>query len=273
MREDGDVLLLLPPSEAKTPGGDGSPLAELPVSNDAMHTARVRVLRAVAAFCARTPRKAQVALKLPPGSAAADLASNIAALEAPTMPALERFTGVLFAALDLPSLTAAQRTCAERSTLVFSGAFGALGGGEPVPLHRVPASATLPRIGGLTSYWKKALAGALLPRVDGEQLVVDLRSSDYAAMWQPAPSHASRVVVVRVLEERCGRLQSVSWSSKHGKGLLARQLLTTHSARRPARTVEDVITAAGRIGYEARPRSAGDGLVGLDLVVPAAPSG
>jgi hypothetical protein len=254
MREDGDVLLLLPPSEAKTPGGDGSPLAELPVSNDAMHTARVRVLRAVAAFCARTPRKAQVALKLPPGSAAADLASNIAALDAPT-------------------LTAAQRACAERSTLVFSGAFGALGGGDPVPPHRVPASATLPRIGGLTSYWKKALAGALLPRVDGEQLVVDLRSSDYAAMWQPAPSHASRVVVVRVLEERGGRLQSVSWSSKHGKGLLARELLTTHSARRPARTAEDVITAAGRIGYEARPRSAGDGLVGLDLVVPAAPSG
>ena len=38
-----------------------------------------------------------------------DLAANIGALDAPTMPALERFTGVLFLALDVSSLTAAQR--------------------------------------------------------------------------------------------------------------------------------------------------------------------
>ena len=62
------------------------------------------MLRAVAAFCRRTPGKARVALKLPPGSAAADLAANIGALDAATMPALDRFTGVLFAALDVASL-------------------------------------------------------------------------------------------------------------------------------------------------------------------------
>jgi uncharacterized protein len=280
------VLILLPPSEAKTPGGDGPSLAELGTSDvpgfagarengalddHALHAARLRVLRAVSAFCRRTPGKARTALKLPPGTAAADLAANIAALDAPTMPALERFTGVLFAAIDVPSLTAAQRAWAEQSTLVFSGAFGALGGGEPVPLHRVPASATLPRVGGLTPYWKKVLAVVLLPRIDSEQLVVDLRSSDYAAMWQPSPSQASRVVAVRVLEERGGRLQSVSWSSKHGKGLLARELIT---ARRPARTIDDVISAAARMGYDVRPRATVDGApggcgpLGLDLVVP-----
>jgi len=271
-------LLLLPPSEAKTPGGDGASLAELGTAGGlhtdaAMQAARLRVLRTVAAFCRRTPGKARAALKLPPGSAAADLAANIAALDAPTMPALERFAGVLFAALDVPSLTAAQRAWAEQSTLVFSGAFGALGGGEPVPLHRVPASATVPRLGGLTAFWKKVLAVGLLARLDAEPLVVDLRSSDYTAMWQPAPSHASRVVAVRVLEDRGGRLQSVSWSSKHGKGLLARELLTAHSARRPARTVEDVLAAAARIGYEAQPRATSPNASdpvgsGLDLIVP-----
>jgi uncharacterized protein len=281
---DGRVLILLPPSEAKTPGGDGPSLAELDttgvpgsadgpgcaVDDQALHAARLRVLRAVSAFCRRTPGMARTALKLPPGTAAADLAANIAALDAPTMPALERFTGVLFAALDLPSLTPAQRIRAQESTLVFAGALGALRGGELVPLHRVPASATVPRVGGLTAYWKKFLAVSLQPRIDAEQFVVDLRSSDYAAMWQPTPSQASRVVTVRVLEERGGRLQSVSWSSKHGKGLLARELLT---ARRLARTVEDVTSAAERMGYDVRPRATVDGPPGtggpeLDLVVP-----
>ena len=253
------MLLLLPPSEAKVPGGDGPTIAELEgttACDGALYAARVRVLRAVAAFCRRSPAKARVALKLPPGSAAADLAANICALDSPTMPALERFTGVLFAALDVSSLTAAERRRAQRSTLVFSGAFGALAGDEPVPLHRVPASATVPRVGGLTAYWKKVLTLALAPRIEDEPLVVDLRSSDYAAMWQPAPEHAGRVLTVRVLEDRGGRLQPVSWSAKHGKGLLARELLRTHSARRPVRTIDDVAAAAVRIGYDVRPRAA-----------------
>jgi cytoplasmic iron level regulating protein YaaA (DUF328/UPF0246 family) len=276
------VLLLLPPSEAKTPGGDGpslASLASLRAPDDALYAARVRVVRAVAAFCRRTPAKARVALKLPPGSAAADLAANIGALEAATMPALDRFTGVLFAALDVPSMTAGQRVRAARSTLVFSGAFGALSGDEPVPLHRVPASATLPRIGGLATYWKKVLAVALAPRIDDEELVVDLRSSDYAAMWQPKPAQADRVVTVRVVEDRGGRLQPVSWSSKHGKGLLARELLRTDSGRRPVRTVDNVAAAAARIGYGVLPRAAVTGVPamaavrgqlgpGLDLIVP-----
>jgi hypothetical protein len=272
-------LLLLPPSEAKTPGGDGPSLASLagvPTSDDALYAARVRVLRAVASFCRRTPGKARVALKLPPGSAAADLAANIGALDAPTMPALDRFTGVLFASLDVAWMTAKQRRQAYASTLVFSGAFGALAGDEPVPLHRVPASATLPRIGGLATYWRRVLAVSLAPRIDSEQLVVDLRSSDYAAMWQPAPSQAGRVVTVRVLEDRGGRLQAVSWSSKHGKGLLARELLRGDSARRPVRTVDDVASAAGRIGYGVLPRATvtsapglrGELGRGLDLIVP-----
>ena len=156
---------------------------------------------------------------------------------------------------------------------MFSGAFGALTGDEPVPLHRVPASATLPRIGGLATYWKKVLAVALAPRVDAEALVVDLRSTDYAAMWQPSPAQAARVVTVRVLEDRGGRLQPVSWSSKHGKGLLARELLRSDSARRPVRTVDDVAAAAGRIGYEVRDLAFDGHVTRLDLVVPAAPFG
>jgi uncharacterized protein len=258
------VLLLLPPSEAKTPGGGGPSLASLAgmqASDDALYAARVRVLRAVAAFCRRTPGKARAALKLPPGSAAADLAANIGARDAATMPALDRFTGVLFTSLDVAS------------TLVFSGAFGALTGDEPVPLHRVPASATVPRIGGLATYWRKVLAVALAPRIEEAELVVDLRSSDYAAMWHPAPSQVGRVVTVRVLEDRGGRLQPVSWSSKHGKGLLARELLRADSGRRSVRTVDDVAAAAGRIGYEVRERSDGRDQVGLDLLVPATPTG
>jgi hypothetical protein len=262
------VLLLLPPSEAKVPGGDGPPLQSLDDASTPLVAARRDVLTAVAAFCRRSPAAARSALKLPPGSAADDLADNIAVLSAPTMPVLDRFTGVLFAALDTASLSPAQRRRARSSILVFSGAFGVLEGDEPVPAHRVPAAATLPRIGGLTPYWRKRLPATLGPRVDSERLVVDLRSSDYAAMWQPTPRHAARVVVVRVLEDRGGTLRSVSWSAKRGKGLLARELVCAHTSRTPVRTVADVAAGAKRIGYGVQERTTPAGAPGLDLIVP-----
>jgi hypothetical protein len=278
VRDDGAVLLLLPPSEAKLPGGDGPSLDELDravasgslggSAGDApLRVARRAVLSAVAAFCTRTPRKARIALKLPPGSAAGDLAANVAARHSPTMPAFDRFTGVLYTALDVSTLTVAERRRAERSTLVFSGAFGVLAGDEPVPVHRVPASATVPRVGGLATYWKKALGPALLPRVDTTPLVVDLRSSDYAAMWQPSPEHAARVVAVRVLEDRGGVLRSVSWSAKHGKGLLARELLRTDTVRRPVHGVGQVADAGRRLGYDVAERPVASGGTALDLIV------
>lgn len=256
------------------PGGSGPALAccSAPVAGldglDELHDARREVLTAVARFCRRSPAAARTVLKLPAGSAEEDLAANIAALDAPTMPALQRFTGVLFAALDPATLTAPQRRRAASSALVFSGAFGVLAGGEAVPLHRVPASASVPGVGGLTSYWRKVLAHALAPRVDHERLVVDLRSSDYAAMWRPSARQAPRVLGVRVLEDRAGTLLPVSWSAKHGKGLLARELLRSHTSRTPLRTAEHVAAAAERIGYYARLRTPVAGSPALDLILP-----
>ena len=260
------MLLLLPPSEAKVPGGDGAALGD--VLPGPLGRARHDVLTAVATYCRRAPRKAPLVLKLPKGSAAADLADNLAALEAPTMPTLDRFCGVLFEALDVGSLTARQRSLADESVLVFSGAFGALRGDEPVPMHRVPASATLPRVGVLATYWRKRLDALLAPAVDAAGLVVDLRSTDYAAMWQPAAAQRDVVVPVRVLEER--RLpdgtvvrRPMSWPSKHGKGRLARDLLRTHTTSRPLRRVGQVADAGRRLGYQV---VEGPGGIGLDLV-------
>lgn len=271
------MLILLPPSEAKLAGGDGPSLSELGLASggDVLGAARARVLAAVARMSRHDTARVRAALKLPAGSAAADLGANVAVLDSPTMPALQRFSGVLFAALDVASLDRATRRRTAQSVLVFSGAFGVLTAEEPLPLHRVPASATLPRIGGLATFWRKSLAAPMSERLEDAGLVVDLRSSDYAAMWVPADHERRSVVSVRVLERRDGALRPVSWSAKRGKGLLARELLRSDRARTPVRTAEDVCAAAERIGYAVARIGYAVGRGGpsgptraLDLVVP-----
>ncbi|MDQ1671931.1 MAG: uncharacterized protein QOC98_493 [Frankiaceae bacterium] len=261
------VRILLPPSEAKSPGGTGVPLAELGLGTGQLATTRRTVIDAVARLCADRPDDATDLLRLPPGVAEAARAANVAVWQAPTMPALDRFTGVLFDAFAPGSLPPAARARAEESVVVFDGSFGVLGGGDLVPDHRVPAAAMLPDLGGVAALWRPTLAAELPGRFAGH-VVVDLRSTDYAAMWRPGPNDVLDVLTVRILVAQPGtsghrsgeRHAVMSVPSKVGKGLLARALCRT---RRTVRSRRDVLAVARTVGFTPLPTTRGDQ---LDLV-------
>jgi cytoplasmic iron level regulating protein YaaA (DUF328/UPF0246 family) len=80
----------------------------------------------------------------------------------------------------------------------------------------------------------------------GRGLVVDLRSSTYAAFWRPSADLAPRVVTVRVLHEVNGRRQVVSHFNKATKGRIVRDLLTDGSA---PDTPEDLADHLAELGW------------------------
>ena len=57
-------------------------------------------------------------------------------------------------------------------------------------------------------------------------LIVDLRSADYTALWQPAGELAARVLTVRILSPTPrGGYAVISYPSKLAKGQLAAELV------------------------------------------------
>lgn len=220
------MLLLLPPSEGKRPGGEGPALGRrLGLSTPALAGTRVRLVAALRASIRSDRAAAAAGLRLPPGKAAAALAADRAVTTAATLPAVERYAGVVYEALDVASLPADARARAASDVVVLSGLWGVLRGGDPVPDYRVPAAAVVPGLGGVTAHWRRPLAAAMVDLVDGRP-VLDLRSTDYAAMWAVPPRLSDQVVAVRVLAQRPdGRTAPVSFHAKSVKGLLARQVL------------------------------------------------
>jgi cytoplasmic iron level regulating protein YaaA (DUF328/UPF0246 family) len=230
------VILLLPPSGAKTAGGSGPALGRRPAlstpalapQREVLLTALSRAGRADATALAR-------GLRLPPGLARDALTANLAARSAPTRAALDRYSGVLYAALDPAGLTAAARRRADSQVVVLSGLWGVVRGGDAVPDYRVPAAGSLPGVGGVTAHWRGPLAAAV-PDLVGDRPVLDLRSTDYRAMWRPAAALREQVVVVRVLAERGtgpGRTAGpVSYHAKTVKGLLVRHLVSGRTRHR-----------------------------------------
>jgi cytoplasmic iron level regulating protein YaaA (DUF328/UPF0246 family) len=268
------VRILLPPSEAKQPGGRGRALAAQPAGGRVIQPAgelarhRAELFAALARLLERPD--AAGALLLPPSVAESALAVNRRVATAATLPAMRRYAGTVYQGLAVASLSPAATRLARTALLIFSGLLGVSRGGDPVPDYRVPAKAVLPGIGVAGTYWRPRLAG-LLPALLDSGPIVDLRSSDYAAMWRPAPGSppADRLISVRVLSPTpSGRLAVVSYRSKLAKGRLAAALLERQAAGRRITGPSDLLAAWAELGGAGgEPRG-----TALDLIEPAVPT-
>ena len=206
------VLVLLPPSETKWAGPRrGTSLDLGTLTHPGLTAAREQVLDRLIEVSAR-PDAPEV---LGAGASLADVvAANTTLRTRPTAKAAQIYTGVLYDALDLPTLPAA----AARKVLVFSALWGVLQPRDRVPGYRLSMGTTLPGVGPLASFWRPRLTEVL----DPAGVVVDCRSSAYAAAWVPDAHTAARTVGIRVLSG--GKV--VSHAAKHTRGLVARHLLS-----------------------------------------------
>lgn len=227
------VLVLLPPSEGKAAPQDGPPLALDALSLPELTVARETVLDALVGLCAGEGEAAEAAAREVLGLGErlrGEVARNAALRSAPTGPAGEIYTGVLYDALSLPTLPTAARRRAEETLLVFSGLWGAVRPSDHIPAYRCSAGVKLPGLGALGTWWREPL-GRELPTVAADATVVlDLRSAAYARMWQPSGELAERTVTVRVLlstvVDGVAKRSVVSHHNKATKGRLVRDLLT-----------------------------------------------
>ncbi|WP_020573665.1 peroxide stress protein YaaA [Actinopolymorpha alba] len=261
--------ILLPPSEGKATPKSGRPVDLSGLSLPALTPARARVLESLVALCAEPASdQAREVLGLGP-TQAEEIARNARVRDTPAMPARKLYTGVLYDALDLASLSTPARRRADRAILVFSGLWGAVRLGDRIPAYRCPVGSTLPGVGALGAYWRTAMP-EVLAEVARKGLVLDLRSSAYVTMWTPPRGEvARRTAVVRVLHERevNGVLKRsvVSHFNKATKGRLVRDLLTSGARpSSPAALVE--VLQDLKYTVESHP-SRGDRPVQLDLIV------
>ena len=255
------MLILLPPSEGKTPAGRGKPLDLDSLSFPALTPARRKVLDTLLELCRGDGELARTALGLPPGLA--DLVGRNAALpHTPTARADRIYTGVLYDALGLPTLPADARRRASSRVAVVSSLFGLVRPGDRIPAYRLSGDASLPGLGPVAAVWRSAL-DEVVPQAAGG-LVVDLRSTMYAGFWRPHVDLARRVATVRVLHEVEGRRTVVSHFNKATKGRLVRDLLV--DGANPG-SVRGLVTTLERLGWTVEVGEAGRYGTQLDVVV------
>ncbi|MGV0597370.1 peroxide stress protein YaaA [Mycolicibacterium porcinum] len=232
------MIVLLPPSETKRTGGDGPPVRLDILSSPKLTPLRQSLIDELVALAADPPA-CRTALGIS-ASQDAEIERNAGLWQAPTMPAIERYTGVLYDALDIGSLRGAAATRARARLAVGSALFGLLRADDPVPAYRLSASSKLPGQPGLAKRWRPLLE-PVLADIAAHELIVDLRSGSYAGLGRIPDA-----VRVQVLAEHAdGHRTVVSHFNKAHKGHLARALAGSRAEPSDAAAVAAVARRHG----------------------------
>lgn len=232
------MIVLLPPSETKRSGGDGPPLRLDELGSPALGPLRRELVGELVAL-ASDPTTCRRALGISPAQDA-EIERNATLLSSPTIPAIDRYTGVLYDALDVESLRGAAAARARARLAIGSALFGLLRADDQIPAYRLSASSKLPGSPTLAARWRPVLE-PVLAELAAAELVVDLRSGSYAGLGKLADP-----VRVDVLAEHAdGRRTVVTHFNKAHKGRLARALATTRSDPGDAAAVAAVARRAG----------------------------
>lgn len=235
------MKILLPPSETKRPGGEGAPLAVHALALPELSEARSAVIDALVRLCDDEQAALRV-LKLSDRQRA-EVTQNRALRTAPTMPAVDRYTGVLYDALDAGSLGPAARRWLGAHVLIHSAPFGPVGALDLIPTYRLAAGASLPGLAPLRRHWSAPVSDAIAAAEPS--FVLDLRSEAYVALG-PVPSNVPSAYV-RVVTAH-GR--ALNHFNKRSKGLLVRALAEDRASFGSLRGLR---SWAGRNGLTLRP--------------------
>lgn len=207
------MLVLLPPSETKTVGGD------LPVLHTgSLGPAARAVVDQLIATCSDA-EMARVALKLGPRQLG-EVDRNLELLSSATMPAVYRYTGVVYDALSADK-TLDLVANSKRRLYIQSALFGLIDAATAIPYYRLSAGSKLPGF-SLKKHWQSHVQEQFAEMPAGP--ILDMRSQAYRELATIPDSRESYFVEVYV-ESTNGTKKPLNHFNKKAKGVLTRVIL------------------------------------------------
>ena len=220
------MLFLLPPSETKRLGGGSLTIDQVALTFGGLNKAREAVIEA---------------------AGAQEL------LSAPTMRALDRYTGTLYGALhgrglkgtptENNSLTTDEVARAKSTVLIQSAMFGLIPATDLIPEYKINATKRLNGV-NLKHLWAEAHE-AIWPRLAGG-IIIDLRSNTYADL-APIPEALTSYKVTVYVEREDGSREQLNHFNKKAKGQLVRAALVAANA---PQTIKDLQRCAAKAGLK-----------------------
>lgn len=214
------LLVLLPPSEAKTPGGTAR--TSVGPFDGALGEDRDRVIEAlIESLDSSSTRRQEIMLNArgPLLERALVATRQLGDERVRRLPAWQRYNGVVWSHLNPGSLTPAQR----RRVLIPSSLYGITTAEDRIADFRLKMNVGVGNLGTMATFWKPRVTEALIAYAKRSTIVNLLPLEHEATIDMAALSRVRRVVRVPFIDAVGGN--TVGHDAKAVKGTLARSLL------------------------------------------------
>lgn len=257
------TMILLPPSEGKTDAIGKQKLDFKKLSFPGLTKQRQELSAAVVDMAKGPTAKVRTAFAI---SAKQDfeIERDQKLLTAAVGPAWSVYTGVLYDAIEIETLSAKAKAKFESENFVVSALFGLINVTDRIPAYRLSGDTVVPKIGSLTKFWSESITSIIS---DQDDFVIDLRSGNYVKLGPIDKAIADQVVVPRIMQKMPkGAPKVVSHSNKATKGRLVRALA---QSTKSVKTVEQLAELAAKVALDVKivkPAKSGSPW-GLDVIV------
>ncbi|MDP6822340.1 MAG: peroxide stress protein YaaA [Dehalococcoidia bacterium] len=243
-------MILLPPSEGKSSGGDGAPLVLNSLSFKSLNPMRERIAKALISVSDR-PRSSRTLLGVKGPALEKARAENAELRSAPTLPVIQRYTGVMYDAIEHETLGTNERGAFGRSVIIMSGLFGMVRPFDMIPAYKLKMGGKLMRGKSCAAVWKRLITESLADSAQGG-VVWDLLPNEHSAAWDSSSVHyASRFTVKFVQHSAAGQIKTVNHWSKLLKAALVRHLVSNEKAAGAPDSALDLVAGFSHPeGYE-----------------------
>jgi uncharacterized protein len=214
------LLVLVPPSEAKTPGGTFR--ASVGAFDAALENDRRRVIAAlIEALDTSDVRRQEIMLNArgPLLERALDSTRQLGDERVPRLAAWQRYSGVVWSHLGPASLSPTHR----RRIVVPSSLYGLTTAEDRIADFRLKMNIGVGALGTMASYWKPKVTAALVAHAKRSTIVNLLPLEHEAALDLGELTRTRRVVRVQFIDGEGGT--TVGHDAKAVKEVLARTLL------------------------------------------------
>jgi len=246
-------LIMLPPSEGKSSGGEGAPIDLTSLSFGQLNPTRKLMMKALVQLSGK-PQVVQKMLGVKGTALEKARADNTEISNSPTVLAIERYTGVMYDSIDHVSLDQSAKRVFAENTIIMSGLFGVLRPFDMIPSYKLKMSAKLRRNKACSAIWKPLITKALIEIAAG-RVVWDLLPNEHSSAWNPAKLAVRNRFTVKFIEmNAAGQLRTVNHWSKVLKGALIRHLVSNPEAAGSTDSLPELLANFSHPeGYEYRP--------------------
>ena len=143
-------------------------------------------------------------------------------------PAIEVYTGVLYAALGWDRLNKAAQKLGQSSIAIISAKYGALRPLDPIEPYKEKINNELMR----------PIVGATLNSIS-TYLIIDCRSSTYQTVW---PSPIEKTVEVKVFTKVDGEKKVITHMSKKTRGEITRHILLSGKVVKTPAQLHEIVS-------------------------------